>query len=115
MADWVQRERKILPCRDTPGVRAARSRRAATDRQLACALASPFSRGRPMRAGWKSTAAASVQTSDSARSLPMLDVPGWLENQRLPNAVAVVSALKITARVRLDCKRLVCPSRHAIT
>src|SRR5437762_14223438 len=77
--------------------------------------ASPSSRGGPISTGWNSTAAASVHTSDSARSLPMLEVPGWLENQRLPNAVAVVSALKITARVRLDCKRLVCPSRHAIT
>ena len=35
----------------------------------------------------------------------MLEVPGWLDNQRLPNAVAVVSALQITARVRLDCSR----------
>ena len=34
----------------------------------------------------------------------MLEVPGWLESQRLPNAVAVVSALQITARVRLDCR-----------
>ena len=51
------------------------------------------SRGLPISTGWNSTAAASVQTSDSASSLPMLDVPGWLENHRLPNAVAVVSAL----------------------
>jgi hypothetical protein len=29
----------------------------------------------------------------------MLDMPGWLDSHRLPNAVAVVSALKITARV----------------
>ena len=28
----------------------------------------------------------------------MLDVPGWLDSHRLPNAVAVVIALKITAR-----------------
>jgi hypothetical protein len=55
-----------------------------------------------------------VVSSDSASSLPRLDVPGWLESQRLPNAVAVVSALKITARVRLDCSRLVCPARHAM-
>ena len=55
-----------------------------------------------------------VLTSDSASSLPMLDVPGWLDSHRLPNAVAVVSALQITARVRLDCSRLVCPARHAM-
>ena len=55
-----------------------------------------------------------VLTSDSASSLPMLEVPGWLESHRLPNAVAVVSALQITARVRLDCNRLVCPARHAM-
>ena len=43
----------------------------------------------------------------------MLDVPGWLDSHRLPNAVAVVSALKKIARVRLDCSRLVRPERHA--
>ena len=32
----------------------------------------------------------------------------------VPNAVAVVSALQITARVRLDCSRLVCPDRQAM-
>jgi hypothetical protein len=32
----------------------------------------------------------------------MLDVPGCCDSQRLPNAVAVVNALQITARVRLD-------------
>ncbi len=79
------------------------------------ALASSFSRGCPIRAGWNSTAAASVQASDKANSLPMLDVPGWLENHRLPNAVAVAVALKNTARVRLDCSRRVCPLRHAMT
>ena len=44
----------------------------------------------------------------------MLDVPGWLENQRLPNAVAVVMAENITARVRLDCSSAVFPVRHAM-
>src|ERR1700727_2287280 len=72
-------------------------------------------RGRPISAGWNSAAAASVQASDSASSLPMLEVPGWLENHRLPKAVAVVAALKITARVRLDCRSLVRPDRQAIT
>jgi len=42
----------------------------------------------------------------------MLDVPGWLDSHKLPNAVAVVAALKITARVRLDCRSLVPPARH---
>src|SRR5262245_52583903 len=63
----------------------------------------PTSRGGPIRTGWNSTAAASVQTSERASSLPMLEVPGWLDSQRLPNAVPVVMALKITARVRGDC------------
>jgi hypothetical protein len=33
-------------------------------------------RGGPIRAGWNRTAAASVQTSARAISLPMLDMPG---------------------------------------
>jgi hypothetical protein len=45
----------------------------------------------------------------------MLDVPGWLDNHRLPNAVAVVIALKKIARVKLVCRRLVLPERHATT
>src|SRR5689334_1902619 len=73
----------------------------------------PISRGLPISAGWNSNTAASVVTSDSASSLPMLDVPGWLDSHRLPNAVAVVSALKKIARVREDCSRLVLPERHA--
>jgi len=46
-----------------------------------------------MRAGWNSAADARVHSKDSARSFPMLDIPGWLESQRLPNAVAVINAL----------------------
>ena len=65
------------------------------------------------RAGWNSTAAERVVTSDRAISLPMLEVPGWWENHRLPKAVAVVQALKNTARVRLDCKKLCSPARQA--
>src|ERR1700730_19042953 len=53
--------------------------------------------------------------SDKASSFPELDVPGCFDSQRLPKAVAVVNALKNTARVRLDCKRFVVPARHAIT
>ena len=34
-------------------------------------------------------------------------------NSRLPNAMAVVQALKIMARVRLDCKKFVSPDRQA--
>src|SRR5262249_5952217 len=71
-------------------------------------------RGGPISTGWNSTAAAIVVTSASAINLPMLEVPGWLDSHRLPNAVAVVSALNITARVKLDCRRLVWPARHAI-
>ena len=44
----------------------------------------------------------------------MLDVPGSLEKYRLPKAVAVVHALKVTARVSTDCNSLVCPSRQAM-
>ena len=36
----------------------------------------------------------------------MLAVPGWLDAQRLPKPVAVVSALKKTARVRLDVQQV---------
>jgi len=45
----------------------------------------------------------------------MLAVPGWLESHRLPKPDAVVSALKITARVKLDCSRSICPARQAMT
>ena len=51
-------------------------------------------RGGPISAGWNKTAAANVQTSARAISFPMLDMPGCLESERLPNAVTVVSALK---------------------
>src|SRR6185369_14942615 len=40
------------------------------------------SRGGPISTGWNSTAAAIVVTSASAISLPMLDVPGWLDSHR---------------------------------
>jgi len=33
-------------------------------------------RGSPMRAGWNNAAEVSVQTSERASSLPMLDMPG---------------------------------------
>ena len=68
-----------------------------------------------MRIGWKRTAAASVVASESAKSSPMLDVPGWLEKNRLPKATAVVMALNITARVNGEARRLVSPARHAST
>src|SRR4029077_13278465 len=71
-------------------------------------------RCRPIRAGWNNTAAAIVQSSDRAISFPMLEVPGSLDSQRLPNAVAWVMALKITARVRVDCTSAVFPLRHAM-
>ena len=56
-----------------------------------------------------------MQASDKASNLPMLEIPGLLENIKLPKAVAVISALKNTARVRLDCKKFDSPARHAIT
>src|SRR4029078_3153577 len=72
-------------------------------------------RGGPIKIGGNSTAAASVVTSDSASNSPMLDVPGWLESHRLPKAVAGVMALKMTARVGGDARRLVSPCRQAST
>ena len=67
------------------------------------------------RAGWNNTAAERVVTSDRAISLPMLEVPGWCENHRLPKAVAVVQALKKTDRVSHDCKKLFSPALNAMT
>src|SRR5579862_3535282 len=71
-------------------------------------------RGGPISAGWKSTAASMVQTSASDISWPMLDVPGWRESHRVPKAVAVVMALKITARVSVACTRAVRPLRQSM-
>ncbi len=45
----------------------------------------------------------------------MLAVPGWLEAQRLPKPVAVVRALKKTARARLEVSRCYPPERQDIT
>jgi hypothetical protein len=42
-------------------------------------------------------------------------VPGWVESQSAPKAQAVVSALKTTARIRLDFNIAVSPRRQAIT
>ncbi len=67
----------------------------------------------PISTGWNKAAAAIVVNSEIANSLPMLDVPGWLENHRLPKAVAVVQALNVTARVSTDCNKLVDLERHA--
>ena len=64
-------------------------------------------RGGPISAGWNRAAEASVQSSDNAKSLPMLEVPGCAGSQRLPNAVAVISALNSTARVSADSRKLV--------
>ena len=44
----------------------------------------------------------------------MLEVPGWLDSHRLPNAVPVVIALKITARLRVDWTNAVRPRRQAM-
>ena len=59
--------------------------------------------GTASRAGRNSSVTNSSQPSEIISSLPMLAVPGWLESHKAPNAVAVVSALKRTARIRLDC------------
>ncbi len=44
--------------------------------RLAISVYSPTSRGLPISAGWNNSTAASVVTSESANSLPMLAVPG---------------------------------------
>jgi hypothetical protein len=52
-------------------------------------------RGLPMRAGWNKAAEVSAQTSDSANSLPMLDIPrlvgqpGGLEEQHKTDQVVI--------------------------
>ena len=58
--------------------RPLRSRRPATGQPPISAISaySPTSRGLPISAGWNSSTAASVVTSDSASNLPMLAVPG---------------------------------------
>src|SRR5580698_4448292 len=71
--------------------------------------------GAPISAGWKISAETKVQTSEIISSLPIEAVPGWLESQRLPNPVAVVSAEKNTARARLEVSRCEPPARHDIT
>ena len=53
-----------------------RSRRPASPATSAISAYSPTSRGLPISAGWNSSTAASVVTSESASSLPMLAVPG---------------------------------------
>src|SRR5207244_13344212 len=60
-------------------------------------------RGGPIRAGWNRTAAASVQTSARAISLPMLDSPGCLDGQRLLNTAHVVSSEENTVRHARYC------------
>jgi hypothetical protein len=53
----------------------------------------------PISAGWNGAAEANVQVSDKASNLPMLEIPGLLENIRLLKAVAVISALKRTGLI----------------
>ena len=69
--------------------RGARDRLAPSRAQIAGVAQIGALRGGPISAGWNRAAEASVQSSDSAKSFPMLEVPVWAESQRLPNAVAV--------------------------
>ena len=71
--------------------------------------------GRASKAGLTRIVTRSSQPSEIISSLPMLAVPGWLDSHRAPNAVAVTSALKTTARIRLDASIAVSPARHAVT
>ena len=66
-------------------------------------------RGGPIRTGWNNTAAPIVHSSDRAISLPMLEMPGWLDAHMLPNAIAVVMALNITALVSVRFFRRAMP------
>jgi len=62
--------------------------------------------GGPISTGWKSTARRhGGDERQRPSTCPCLEVPGWLDSHKLPNAVAVVSALNITARVRLDWQK----------
>ena len=67
------------------------------------------------KAGRNNNVTNSSQPSEIISNLPMLAVPGMLESHNAPNAVAVVRALKRTARIKLDCNGAVSPARHAIT
>ncbi len=99
-----------------PAKQRARKRARRADPRSAISAYSPTSRGLPISAGWNSSTAASVDHEATAPAVyPCCAVPGWLDSHRLPNAVAVVSALKKIARVRLDCSRFVLPARHAVT
>jgi hypothetical protein len=75
---------------------------------------SPISRGGPVSTGWNNTATASVHYEREREQLAHARRAWMVESHTLPNAVAVVAALKITARVRLDCKSPVCPPRQAV-
>ena len=44
-----------------------------------------------------------------------LDLVAWIQEHSDNVPVAVITALKNTARVRLDCRKLASPARHAIT
>jgi hypothetical protein len=71
-------------------------------------------RGRPIKTGWKKTAAAIVHRSERNINFPMLDIPGYSDDHMLPKAIAFVMALNTTARVRVDCSSPVFPARHAM-
>ena len=58
---------------------------------------------------------AQVRRLSAALAVLMLAVPGWLDSHSVPKPVAVVNALKSTARDRLDCRKLCPPARHAMT
>ena len=47
-----------------------------------------------------------MQAGDNAKSLPMLERPGLPDSQRLPNAIAVINALKKTARVQARLQKV---------
>jgi len=54
-------------------------------------------------------------TRESANNFPMLEVPGWLENHKLPNAVAVVMALNMTSEASRLISTVMAGTAHADT
>ena len=70
--------RRVIACRAASGTReACKKIYSAAWRKFGAGCLPVFTwRGRPIRIGWKNTAAAIVHNSASAISLPMLDMPG---------------------------------------
>ena len=71
--------------------------------------------GFPKREGRKNNVVANTTIKPIKSNRPMLAVPGCADSARLAKEVAVVSALKITARVVGVCKGSGIPLRQLTT